>query len=637
MFELLNEASKEVIDPRPRLRERYFGKLDNGTQGSALISALRKYLKALLHEVEPSLSGHSHLFWLRAWRDMRSAREGQRSAETRSTKARSRSDELLQECQTMVWLDHRITLAILKYSSFDLSLDMQILPPNSRGSSGRYSPLPMTKSDAAVLHLLYLMMWEFEHARYMLKRAGKGGRLIWTNRTLRELDVRLSKKLRVLVENFDSRGSGNLLSGYGSWAPIEYTYNFPMPTETPSYVEIAPWSGATPNPTQVPFDDDKLDVLTLIPNVAGTVSIWTDLVSQKKIIISPPWLFCWMNLESALPRLQLVQQTWRKKLELSGLSGYHPEDLILTLAAITRYQRRFIESANTLQWQQIFFRGYNIWTEAKDQIEGSVLPEFRSLRQSYGTTSRPADFELLNAVIEHFSWNQSNREEIDILELRPLKFILPLAKNIWLIDWSLTLECVRGAFAAFGRTWGGESALKGKEFEEALCEYISSQMSHFAADIWWVGRGARTRLQLPHGPSRDIDIAIRFERCLLLVEIKSHSARRDLDFVGDPEDLRQRWLRIEGDLDQIDDTARALAAAPIGKNYVIPETVEFILSVVCSSYREWIPTDNPRFWMYEEMPRVCTPEELMELITRLSNNRLPVSNRVSVQSKAHVL
>lgn len=630
--DLLLAAAKQVNVPLPKLRERHLGNADNGVAGHALIQALKKYLNAILREVATALRHRSRYFWLRNWRDLRMFLEAGRLTDAQSHAQQFSSQDIMGDCLFILWLDHRVTLAILKFGAADSAVDMQELPPNVVGASGRFSPIELTITDAAALHLVTGLMWEFEQVRYMLKRAGKGGKLVWTDRVNYRFDVQLLQETQALVDSLDARGGGNLLSGYGSWAPIRLAYDFPLPDMTPSYTPIPPWPESASIP--IPFGmkvDDSLAVLTLVPNVAGRECVWVDMGTGKPMVLPPPWLFCWIGLERALPRLRLVQETWRSSLELAGRPGYHPEDFTFALSAIIRYQRRRIERTNPRQWQQIFTRGYNVWTEARSQVEAYVLPEFSSLRERFGTTSAPSDRELLDAVISDLSWDEDSYRDIDILRLRPLKFIFRIMPDVWLFDWSLVRQCIVKSITAFGATWGREATLKGKEFEEALGDYFSRHAHEFSAEVVWRGRGARTRLRPPRGASRDVDLALRIDDCLLLIEIKSHHANSDLIFVGDPDELDKRWETIRLDLDQIDVTARVLAAAPKGKNYSIPSAVKYIIALVCAPHPEWIASSDPRYWLYDDLPRVCTPEELMEVVTRLGERSLPSSNKIPVQ------
>jgi hypothetical protein len=149
-----------------------------------------------------------------------------------------------------------------------------------------------------------------------------------------------------------------------------------------------------------------------------------------------------------------------------------------------------------------------------------------------------------------------------------------------------------------------------------------------SATLWWLGH-VRGRLKFTDGSTRDLDIGILIGNYLLVVEAKARAATRDLLIVGDEDALARRWeWDIKPDMSTVDNLAASLAAAPRGRNYAIPENVSELIPLICGPLPEWIPEIDKKWWLYEDIPRVSTPDELIEVIDRILRGDPPAQNRI---------
>ncbi|GAG53851.1 unnamed protein product, partial [marine sediment metagenome] len=57
-----------------------------------------------------------------------------------------------------------------------------------------------------------------------------------------------------------------------------------------------------------------------------------------------------------------------------------------------------------------------------------------------------------------------------------------------------------------------------------------------------------------------------------------------------------------------------LSKTKIGNNYALPDETKHILSLVASPFPEYIDTKNDFYFLSQNIPRVCTPREIIELI-----------------------
>lgn len=617
---LIEQVSKVGREICYSARKRCFQNFRDGESGIEVLKCLRQYMNILLQQIRQRLNRHSKYFLFYYIRRIRVVHQ------LISAKMFNWEHEdfrtFMREMLWFFWFYNRITLAILKYGNSDAK-DMLKLPPRFKGTTGYGVPNQLTRDDAIDLNMILFLMEHYEKARYCMKRAGKGGKFIWENMKNLEFDIVLEPGVQSLVDIFDDRTftSGNLLSFSGTWAPIEISDEFPLPGG--AFTLINPWPKAVVLHGGISLD--KPIILTLLPNIAGQGKDlgWRDPITKKKLNVSPPWLFQWIYLDSILPRLELYRGVMKKHLELMGRPGYEPEDLVFTLSAITQYQ---IKSylGNDIFWYQVFSYGYSVCTEPYELLKQKVLPEYRNLRKkSMGISPSEGDWERLKSVIEDIKWDEKKYKQIDILRFSQINLFCPIDKNTWLIDWSLMQDVILDLFRPSGRMIGTIAMLRGKDFQKALAEYFQSHADTLHISIWWLGH-ERGFIKFSTNGLRDVDIGLIVNDYLLIIEVKAYAGSRDLLIVGDPESLGERWEKsVKPALQQVDTLSERLIKEPRGENFKIPSVVKWIVPIVCGPFTEWIPSSDPKWWLYQDVPRVCTPDELLETMARIKAGSFP--------------
>lgn len=652
---LMCKASQEVTEIRTHSREHCFQNVSDGEFGKEILKRLKQYMNILLRQVKNRLNRHSKYFLIYHFRRILAIHR-LLLAEKFDWKQED-LNAFTRELSWIAWLYDRITLAVLKYGTSKLD-DMKIPPSKVKGTSGYVFPNQLTSNDIVDLYATLFLIWEYEETRYCMKRAGKGGKFVWTNRAELEFDIVLESDIQNLVNIFDDRVTsiGNLLSFSGTWAPIIISNEFPLPSSGGAYTTIMAAYNTTVGPyttlhiwpkavsTTAALLDDEPVVLTLLPNIGGQGNNlgWRDPLTNQ-LIPSPPWIFRWYHLNSMLPRLELFRGVVKKHLEFSGRPMYEPEDLVFALAAITQHQIKLCREdnpSNNPSWYQIFSFGYSIWTEPYELLKQRMLPEYRNLRKKYrGVSPSKKDWVTLKSVIEDIKWDEKKYEKIDILRFSPVNFIFPIDKNTWLIDWSLMLDVILDLTGPYGRMIGTIAMLRGRELEKALTEYFQFHMDTLGISLWWLGQGAKNKVKFYASGERDVDIGLIVNNHLLILEIKAYAGRRDLLLVGNPECLSERWEnRIKPAIHQVDTLSERLSKEPEGKNFKIPREVKWVVPIVCGPFTEWIPSSDSKWWLYHDIPRVCTPNEVLEIITRIENGdlpqyKLPISRNGYVKSK----
>ncbi len=610
------------------LRGKLFREIRDGTTGEVVIAPLRRYMARILQEAGKQLSRHSRYFWLYHYRRLHQILQMGFARKVDWTTANWAT--LRRERLAIGWYNHRLTLALLKYGHGHSMRDMQERRPRFKHTSGYSVPGKVTDEDIIDLLSAGRLIWEYESARYCLKRAGKGGKFR-RQRKGNSFDVRLDAPDQRLVNLFDERVNlgSNPLFAYGSWADVSPAYYFPLPGGV--YEPLHPWPRAV-TAGSLRLGEDVPVVVSLVPNVAGQkpVSPWAPSALADKDA-APPWLFCWFDLEDVLGRIDLVRGgLFEKRLKRSGLDPYEPEDIVFALAALTANEIDYREGRDVFLFQVATW-GYSKWSQAREKVRREILPKFVRMRCKYRNHfESDQDLNRLMSVLTDLMWKGSDWKALDILRSSPLKIILPLSMDDWVIDWTMVAQFMFDRFEVYGR-WSGPFALeKGRDFEAVLVEYLRNEVPRRGGQVWWCGEGAVRRLTFRKGQSRDLDVGIIVKDWLILVEAKAFGGRRALLFAGDPEDLRDRTKMIRGAVDQVDSLSMALGSAPVGRNFSIPEGVHNIVGIVCCPFPEWIPSWDSSWWVFRDLPRVCRPEEIVEIIDRIGQGRFPTNNVVGV-------
>ena len=115
------------------------------------------------------------------------------------------------------------------------------------------------------------------------------------------------------------------------------------------------------------------------------------------------------------------------------------------------------------------------------------------------------------------------------------------------------------------------------------------------------------------GEECQIDYAVALGSHLVIAECKVRGQSIGFDR-GDPQAIKHRTDNVvELSLSQVDGKANWLASHPIGRNYNI-STYDYILPIAVSPFVEFIPSQDIRYWITKDIPRVLRPEEFEKLL-----------------------
>lgn len=591
--------------------ERYFTPLPKGTTGQKLITAFKNLMKQLMRDVRSELEQHSAYFWIHGtrryfWQELLDRHQSLPDPIEEIDAFRADFAEL-----TMRY--HRATIAALKYSALG-SGDW------TRSSEASIRPVtPLYEPEAIeAFRRVFTFMDAYQGAVNCLKRAEKGGRLRWINSADWPIDVVLDKPTRKLAEIYDARIPGGTFLGLsGAWAPTSGGFLFPRPDQ--GYDIVHPWASADVLPPFKIKDDSSPVVLTLVANLK--------LRERVTGAGASPWLFRWFDLAEHLPRIQFRDELERLHQRPSQRPAYGVQDVLFGLSALTYWQRVSAEPTPE-RWLPIMMAGYSIWTDVDAIIKERLLPHFMHLRtKNGGCQSAGNELARLLAVIAELTWDEDHRNQLDLRLLAPARFILRLDARTWLLDWTSVDLILSQKLGNFGWVTGTAAQVRGRDFEHTLAEHLSKffeedRIHGDVVKVVWRGDGARKRLMMADGSRPDLDLGIVAGSFLLAIEIKSFGGSRDLLFAGTIFDVNERWReRVQPALDAINNIADHLARRT--SDLKIPPSVRGIIPLVCCPFPEWIVSLEKNLWIFDDIPCVCTPDELLHMIDLLIRSEVP--------------
>jgi hypothetical protein len=218
--------------------------------------------------------------------------------------------------------------------------------------------------------------------------------------------------------------------------------------------------------------------------------------------------------------------------------------------------------------------------------------------------------EIKNAI-EFWELDVSNRTDIDLAYSGPHHLFLPIQNDQFFIDYAWIF---RRLYDLFVGVWMPDQNFKGNALENAIRK--GKSILPF--------KPCRTSA----GEERQIDYAVARGSHLVIAECKAVGTSIAFDR-GDPQAIKHRTDNVvELALSQIDAKAAWLATHPVGTNYDIT-AYDYILPVAVSPFVEFIPSQDTRYWVSKDIPRVLTPEEFEHLIddsAAISNsfNKIPL-------------
>lgn len=166
--------------------------------------------------------------------------------------------------------------------------------------------------------------------------------------------------------------------------------------------------------------------------------------------------------------------------------------------------------------------------------------------------------------------------------------------------------------------------------EQRLGDYLDRELAHPRA----FEPSKELRAQDPGQRSRvvaELDASVRVGSVLVAIDAKSLQVSPGYrSYVH--ADLRNRWQKFERYVEHADLQAGTLAGRPRGTNYDLPaDGYTHVVTLLCSTVPEYVDSDDPNFFVKEDLPRVATPLELRDYLAEVTEEELkelPFARRI---------
>ncbi|MBI4589063.1 MAG: tetratricopeptide repeat protein [Candidatus Rokubacteria bacterium] len=294
--------------------------------------------------------------------------------------------------------------------------------------------------------------------------------------------------------------------------------------------------------------------------------------------------------------------------------GLTPEEILFCVWMADFAQTGVLRTEPSV-WQQLRAAGFCSYSrEALFTMwrEVATHPEFvRQFPAAAIERVRGDRGELVEKFYENFVFRPAMAEALSVFEMQKPSFIVELSKDFVIVDFtqlgSVLVDATR--FVIDERVSDHE---RSKKFERDVSAYLSSRagVKRFAFPTGY-------KCEDEHGVFAELDVSPVVNDCLILVECKTARWSREEER-GDFSTVRNRWERIASGpdswLEQVEGAARQLARRKVWGNGRVPDDIKWVLPVVCSSKVEYVAEASRRYFLTEQIPRICTPAELGEFL-----------------------
>lgn len=546
-----------AMAPANAAHQRMLARIGDGLAGKDAAFALRDHIAELEDAMKPLLSAHNRPFWLQLAR-------------------RWPSEPIGDSRPWTVELYRRVFhLAVLKHGATDRP-DEMIRIPLSEGAAA-LTPGEISEEDVLALGAVEYLAYELNHAASAFRRVGKGAELRVVNDDLRAV---AGDDLQDLMELLDAR-----VSKYGTLAgPYGAAVNASLPIEKP--------------------EDAPLIALDLVVNAVGQSGDGMSGFANMRFERPPNFAPHPVALDETREALL------RFDAEMTDLIGVSPDALLATIHGLSIHTLTAMREDARIA-AQLFTAAYlpMSWGEHYDGVCKNVGDWVRH----WWKTKRGEEIgheeatKVARDAFAALTYTEMDIEEIDLWARTPLRLVIGDDQRA-LFDFEAIYEVLAGLFVRVGFIPGDPGSVKGTAFEQELNRIAAEH----GFKPWRTGI-----VRISDGRSREIDASFIVGRALFLVECKAFSQNPRIE-LGDYAALQNRWSTLHDTyLDQARTLRDFVRDHRDDERVAVPKQIDTFEYALCTPGVEWIPSRDPELWLTEEVPRICTPAELMQRMESL--------------------
>ncbi|HET6507347.1 MAG TPA: hypothetical protein VFG42_11210 [Baekduia sp.] len=552
----LQDRSERIVAPTAPLHSDILERIGTGLEGAEAAAAMRGYLERLEDAMKEIASRHSRMYWLHLTR-------------------RLPPEPLGDSRPWTVTLYRRVlTLAVLKHGLPGLEGDFNVID----ASDGRMVvPRKLTDQDVVDARALEYLAYEFNHATSAFRRIGKGAVLRVIDGDLRAI---ATDDVQAKMVAYDARvaASGTLSSSHGAAVDVD---TFPEPGPS-SPMPFAAW-GLVSNALREPAEK---------------------LVDFARVRFDGPpnHMPAPFVLDHSREVLVRFEDAMRDAI------GATPDALLASLFGLCTHMLKGLRNEPRLAHQMFNVGYYGVsvgyhYDGVCKNVADYVIAWWQRFLDE--TIDHPSALTIVKDAFEALTYSSDDLRDIDLWNRSPFRLILA-SDDQRVFDFSAIVEMTAGLFEAVGSIPGDPDSVKGSGFEQE----ISRRAIAAGLTPWKTGR-----VKLADGTEREVDASFVAGTTLWLVECKAIAQTPRIE-AGDYAALKSRWERLEKHVRQAQTLAAFVATNRKGTNFEVPAVVENVEYCVCTPAPEWIPSDEPDLWLTPEIPRICTPDELLIILQR---------------------
>lgn len=208
----------------------------------------------------------------------------------------------------------------------------------------------------------------------------------------------------------------------------------------------------------------------------------------------------------------------------------------------------------------------------------------------------------------------------------PRPFVYPAGPSVRVVDLHALGGFVSGLYECLSPPQKAGQRVS-KDFELRLNEYLGKDLPHprvlpSGKELWrQIAGGRKERVA-------ELDASFGVGSVLVAVDAKSiplSPGHRRYQYGA----LKTRWEKFAGDgknkgyVEKADEQAEKLARYPRGTNYALPAAgYTHVVTLLCGSIPEYVDTDDPNFYVRDDLPRIAAPQELREFLAETDEAEL---------------
>jgi len=323
------------------------------------------------------------------------------------------------------------------------------------------------------------------------------------------------------------------------------------------------------------------------------------------------------NLEPVLETAELFAE------EVSSTTGVTPLELLGTIRAMLF--RNWLSMKGRWPVRFAFFqRGWSMLLDAPS-LRDDIAPFYRDFERGQGRQCTASEARVaVRSALDAMMSGLVQFDEIDLGLRGPPQMILPTPGSLT-VDWCHLTQYLAWVLRSAVGHGGRAGSRRGKLFEQQVDRTLRTELPGYSP---W---GSRRVLEFPDGKRAEVDVAFKQGSALLVVECRSAIAPPALDR-GEPDKIANRKKDVvEPKLRQADAVSAKIARYPRGRNYEVPSGCDYVVSLACGPSVEYFDTRSDYYFLTHEIPRMCTPAELVEFARGLrpeAHRRKPYCYRV---------